>query len=118
MVDKLLKQNRHGQQPKWSEMGVHIANHPLHQKNVQTILRYEVDLLPVEDQELLARWARVKRWLTDAPVGVKRGRAVEARMTDDEIKVMVAVGHAEIIDERDVKSIVNVFPVGENFKKR
>ena len=118
MVDKLLKHNRHGQQPKWSDMGVHIANHPLHQKDVLTILRYEVDLLPVEDQELLARWARVKRWLTDAPVGVERGRAVEARMTDDEIKIMIAVGHAELIDEDKVRSTVNVFPVGENFKKR
>ena len=99
-------------------MGVLIADHPLHQKNVATILRYEVDLLPVVDQELLARWVRVKRWLTDAPVGVKRGRAVEARMTDDEVKIMVGCGHAELIDEDKVRSTVNVFPVGENFKNR
>ena len=113
MVGKLLKQNRHGQQPKWNEMGVLIPNHPLHQKDVKTILRYEVDLLPLEDQELLARWKRVKRWLTDAPVGVKRGRAVEARMTDEEIEIMVAVGHAELVTGlKKVKSTVNVFPVG------
>ena len=40
-------------------------------------------------------------------------------MTDEEIEIMVAVGHAELVtDLKKVKSTVNVFPVGENFKKR
>ena len=119
MAKKLLENNRYGQAPKWADMGLgQSPDDPLHQKDVKTVRREELDALPVEDPLLKARWERVKRWLTQEPKEVARGRALEAKMTPDEVRLMVAIGHAEKIAAEDVKSTVHLFPTEEKFKKR
>ena len=37
-VAKLLKQNRCGQQPKWSQLGIDFGEDPLHLKNVSPLV--------------------------------------------------------------------------------
>jgi len=91
---------------------------PLHQKNVPVIHLDKLDALTVEDPELRDRWRRVRKWITIAPKDIHRGRPVEARMTAEEVAIMVSIGHAEITTEGNVKSTVNLFPHAEPFKKR
>jgi len=95
-----------------------LNSDPLHLKDVPTINVQQLDSLKVEDAEVLERWRRVSRWITVAPKDIHRGRTVEARMTADEVALMVALGHAELTSEGKVKSTVNVFPHAEPFKKR
>ena len=99
-------------------MGVPTKRYEVRQAAVDPVSRQELRNLYIKDPEISSRWLRVEKWLTDAPVGVKKERAYEARMTDEEIKIMVALGHAEYIDESMVRATVNVFPVSEEFKKR
>ena len=91
MVSKLLDQNRHGQLPKFAQMGVDLGNTdelPAHVKPVATILRDEIEHLPVKRANLLQRWLRVKKWLTDQPRGVRRGFANDARLRVEDIEQM------------------------------
>jgi len=138
VVEKLLKANKFSQQPGWGDMGLELnsivlddnkidknkikdANNnldPLHQKNVAPIDIGKLDALDVKDTELRKRWQRVRKWITVAPKEVSRGRATEARMTADEVAIMVNIGHAELTSEGRVRSTVNVFPHAEPFKKR
>jgi len=70
-------------------MGLKFEKHPLHQKDVSTIVLRELDKLKVDDEALSERWRRVRKWITVAPKDVHRGRPVQARMTSDEVAIMV-----------------------------
>ena len=124
----MLDANRFGQAPGWEDLGLNSNSNSnsnykdpqfkLHLKDVQTIHLDKLDALSVEDDELHERWRRVRKWITIAPKDIHRGRPVEARMTADEVALMVSFGHAELTPEGNVKSTVNVFPHAEPFKKR
>ena len=146
-VAKLLKQNRCGQQPKWSQLGVDFETDPLHLKDVDP-LTYErkppltseledtagrsqrpnskprhdssIDEMAsaLDDPTLKERWFRVKRWITVPQIGVPRGRAVEAELTEDEVRLMVEFGHCEGTSFEQVTSTCIIFPVAEVMKKR
>ena len=136
-VAKLLKQNRCGQQPKWSQLGINFEPDPLHLKDVKALtsgrrqpLQPLVSVKPrhdssidemasaLEDLDLMQRWFRVKRWITVPQIGVPRGRAVEAELTEDEVRLMVDFGHCEGTSFEEVTSTCIIFPVAEVMKKR
>jgi len=94
------------------------SDDPLHQKNVGTIELSKLERLAVEDKDLLERWKRVRKWITIAPKDIHRGTPMQARMTADEVAIMVNIGHAELTAEGNVRSTVNVFPHAEPFKHR
>lgn len=121
MVSKMLDQNRHGQLPKFAQMGVDLGNPddlPAHVKPVATILRDKIEHLPVERPNLRQRWVRVKKWLTEQPRGVRRGFANEARLREEDIVQMEAAQHIAEVAAADVMSTCNVFCVPEIFKNR
>ena len=121
MVRKMLDQNRHGQLPKFAQMGVDLGNTdelPAHVKPVDTILRDDLEKMPVQNGSLLKRWLRVKKWLTEEPQGVRRGRANEARLRVEDIDQMEAALHIAEVAAKDVKSTCNIFCVPEIFKHR
>ena len=134
-----MRQNRCGQQPKWSQLGIDFGEDPLHLKNV-TPLVYDKALedpdlqkvrhkkgfdssidemaLALENPDLKNRWFRVKRWITVPQMGVPRGRAVEAGLTADEVQLMIDFGHCEGTSFEEVVSTCHLFPVAEVMKSR
>ena len=88
MVDALLRQNRCGQQPKWTQLGISLPKDPLHLKNVSALLLDELDrmALALKDPDLQARWFKVKKWITVPQPGLPRGRAVDAELTEEKKK--------------------------------
>ena len=120
MVDALLRQNRCGQQPKWTQLGISLPKDPLHLKNVSALLLDELDrmALALKDPDLQARWFKVKKWITVPQPGLPRGRAVDAELTEDELRMMIDVGQAEGTTVQEVRSTCNIFPVSEYLKRR
>ena len=121
MVSKMLNQNRHGQLPKFTQLGVDLGDTDdltAHVKPVKTILRDEIEHLPVKRANLLQRWLRVKKWLTEQPQGVRRGRANEAELRVVDIEQMEAAQHIAEINAKDVMSTCNIFGIPEIFKHR
>ena len=122
MVTQLLTQNRHGQAPKSAQMRLPITTShlPLQQKPVSPFKSHLLTSLVTreEDQVIRDRWMRTFKWTHVAPVGIARGRAVEAKLSLAELNIMLAIGHAEETSEGEVKATCNLFPVPELFKKR
>ena len=119
-MNQLLRQNRCGQQPKWSQLGLAFPNDPLHLKNVQPLTLSVVDEMAkaLRDPELTTRWFKVRKWITVPQPGLPRGRAVEAALTPDEVALMVEVGQAEHTTFTEVRSMCIIFPVPELMKSR
>ena len=119
-MNQLLRQNRCGQQPKWSQLGLAFPNDPLHLKNVRPLTLSVVDEMAkaLRDPELTTRWFKVRKWITVPQPGLPRGRAVEAALTPDEVALMVEVGQAEHTTFTEVRSMCIIFPVPELMKSR
>ena len=120
MVDALLRQNRCGHAPKWTQLGIALPKDPLHLKNVNALLLDELDrmALALKDPDLQARWFKVKKWITVPQPGLPRGRAVDAILSEDELRMMIDVGQAEGTTAQEVRSTCHIFPVSEYLKHR
>ena len=118
MANALLTQNRYGQAPSWSQMGLEFTKDPLHLKHVLALNRDELEKLLTEGSDLWKRWMYVRKWITEPQEGVARGRTVEAQLTLDEVRMFVQVGQCEETTADQVRSTVNIFPTPEPFKHR
>eukprot|EP00760_Papus_ankaliazontas_P026717 PhM_4_TR3069/c1_g1_i5/m.91122 len=119
LAHKMLKANRYAQQPKSDTLGIDFGDMPLHVKTVDTIRVAAVDSLDVLSPELTARWGRVQRWiLGDHSDLTSKGRPQEARITEDELRRLLAAGQIEPTAHDEAKGYCHLFPTPEPSKNR
>ena len=130
-VASLLKNNRCGHQPKWSQLGLDVGDLPIHVKKVEAARmtrpndgpkdprQYLDDMAEaLGDPELKRRWFRVRKWITEKQVGVPRGSIVEADLNEAEVTLMFDAGQCAHTTFEMVEGTVVIFTVPEHFKQR
>lgn len=115
----MLRSNRYAQQPKSDTLGLDWGHLPLHVKKVGTVNLDIVDFLPVANPELRLQWTQARKWIDgDHPHDVPRGSAHEARITDEELHLLLEADQIEPTSADQVLSTCNLFPVVELAKQR
>jgi hypothetical protein len=115
----MLNANRHAQQPKSETLGLRCDHLPLHVKRVNVVDLNQVAALDVVDEQLRRDWQRVLMWVDGShPQDVPCIQSHDARITRDELRLLLDAGHVEPTENGLVKATCNLFPVPELSKGR
>ena len=125
VAKRLLENCSHAQCPSWSDLGLGVddpSHYPAHIKDVPPNAGAGIlDLPPSSsDPNSLARrnFRKALCFIHDIPVGIEKGRAIDAKLAQHEIERMLAVSQLEETHFENVKSNVHVFTTVEHMKKR
>ena len=116
----MLTANRHAQQPKSETLGLSASPQlPLHIKCVDVIDLAQITTFAAADDTLRRNWETVRPWIDGThPQDVPYVQAHEARITAEELRLLLAAGQIEPTSAEAVKNTCNVFPVPELSKGR
>jgi len=131
---KLVGMCNYGQCPGWEHLGIDTpdaASFPAHIKNVEPLDIAAILRLPAahgensnnnnnneNNNKARINFKKSLRFITEIPVGIHKGRAIDAKMAEDEIQRMLEVKQLEETLYGDTRAYVNMFTVAEYVKKR
>eukprot|EP00760_Papus_ankaliazontas_P026104 PhM_4_TR3007/c0_g3_i1/m.37687 len=115
VAERMIRGNRCGNLPSSDLLDIDTSDFPLHVKGVAPLSLQALSDLPCCAPDVDDRWKRVHGWLTgDHPTDVSRGRGTEARITRQELDLLLELRHIERTTREAVRSTCDVFPVPES----